>query len=138
MKTYAEKLKDPRWQRKRLEIMERDGFKCRICGDETTTLHVHHIRYLRGREPWEYREFYFVTLCENCHETEEREIKACGARSFTKTTKTVTTKTFVSNEPELTPEEMAEMNAEPSSEELDKFFASLKSFCDNISTPHSS
>ena len=29
MSDYVEKLKDPRWQRKRLEIMQRDGFRCR-------------------------------------------------------------------------------------------------------------
>ena len=26
MSDYAHKLKDPRWQKKRLEIMDRDGF----------------------------------------------------------------------------------------------------------------
>jgi len=26
--TYSEKLKDPRWQKKRLEILSRDNFTC--------------------------------------------------------------------------------------------------------------
>ena len=85
MKTYAEKLKDPRWQRKRLEIMQRDDFQCRVCGDERKTLHVHHIRYIKGREPWEYKDFYFVTLCEGCHRDEESDLKdKKPARAFTK------------------------------------------------------
>lgn len=28
--TYAEKLKDPRWQKKRLRILERDAFACHM------------------------------------------------------------------------------------------------------------
>lgn len=132
MKTYAEKLKDPRWQRKRLEIMERDGFKCRICGDETTTLHVHHVRYLRGREPWEYREFYFVTLCENCHETEEREIKACGKSPYTPRIRSVTTKTIVSNQIKFESQDDCDSpeNEKPNQEQLDAFFANLKNMLD--------
>lgn len=80
MKTYAEKLKDPRWQRKRLEILQRDDFTCRACGSRDNTLHVHHIRYFRGRNPWDYKEFYLVTLCEGCHEAEEAEIKAATCK----------------------------------------------------------
>jgi hypothetical protein len=38
--TYSEKLKDPRWQKKRLEVMKRDDFKCKLCNDETTTLQI--------------------------------------------------------------------------------------------------
>jgi len=66
--TYAEKLRDPRWQRLRLKIMERDGFACRRCGDTESTLHVHHGYYERGLEPWEYDQRTLHTLCENCHE----------------------------------------------------------------------
>lgn len=29
-KTYAEKLKDPRWQKRRLEIFERDDWTCQF------------------------------------------------------------------------------------------------------------
>jgi len=54
--TYSEKLKDPRWQRKRLEVMQRDDFTCRNCGAKDKTLHIHHVRYLKGFEPWEYKE----------------------------------------------------------------------------------
>jgi hypothetical protein len=63
--SYGEKLKDPRWQRKRLGILERDGWSCRICSDSETTLHVHHIEY--GGDPWDVPDNLLVTLCEHCH-----------------------------------------------------------------------
>lgn len=67
MTSYAEKLKDPRWQRKRLEILNRDEFTCLSCGDKQRTLHVHHGCYLRGRDPWDYPSELLFTLCESCH-----------------------------------------------------------------------
>lgn len=67
MITYSEKLKDPRWQRKRLEIMKRDEFTCRKCGDNETQLHVHHKQYINGNDPWEYDNKDLVTLCKDCH-----------------------------------------------------------------------
>lgn len=67
---YAKKFKDPRWQKKRLEILQRDEFTCKICGDAESTLHIHHRNYINGREPWEYPDDYLVTLCEKCHEAE--------------------------------------------------------------------
>ncbi len=63
---YSQKLKDPRWQKKRLEIMQRDGFKCTCCGDSTSTLNVNHLRY--SGDPWEAEDKYLETLCECCHD----------------------------------------------------------------------
>lgn len=65
--SYSEQLKDPRWQKKRLEILSRDKFACIYCGDGTETLHVHHWYYVSGRDPWEYPEWSMQTLCESCH-----------------------------------------------------------------------
>ncbi len=70
-KSYAEKLRDPRWQRKRLETMQRADFTCEWCGDKTTTLHVHHGYYARGYEPWDYEEDTLYCLCESCHQQAE-------------------------------------------------------------------
>jgi hypothetical protein len=69
MKTinYSEKLKDPRWQKKRLEIMQRDDFTCQFCQDKETTLNIHHKRYIAKKEPWEYNSESLITLCEDCH-----------------------------------------------------------------------
>jgi hypothetical protein len=67
---YSEILKDPRWQKKRLEIMSRDGFKCVNCEASDKTLHVHHLRYLKGKKPWEHGDENLQTLCVDCHATE--------------------------------------------------------------------
>lgn len=66
-KTYWEKLKDPRWQKKRLEIMQRDEFKCSRCNRGDVTLNVHHRIYRKKCEPWEYGDDDLTTLCQPCH-----------------------------------------------------------------------
>lgn len=63
---YFKKLQDPRWQKKRLEIMERDKFKCVICGDDKTELQVHHTGYEKG-DPWDTRQDWLATVCSDCH-----------------------------------------------------------------------
>lgn len=68
-KSYAEKLRDPRWQKKRLEIFKRDGFQCQMCFDRKETQTVHHKWYTKGLEPWEYEDDCYITLCEDCHES---------------------------------------------------------------------
>jgi len=50
-----------------LEILERDDWRCRECGDNERTLHVHHIFYIPKKEPWEINNGFLLTLCENCH-----------------------------------------------------------------------
>ena len=65
--SYSEKLRDPRWQKKRLCVMQRDGFACRDCGDEKSTLQVHHCHYEKGG-PWATDERFLLTLCGDCHE----------------------------------------------------------------------
>lgn len=63
--TYAEKLKNPLWQKKRLEILERDKWKCCFCDDTETNLQVHHLKY--SKNPWGASNDDLVTLCEHCH-----------------------------------------------------------------------
>ena len=65
--TYKEKLLDPRWQKKRLEILQRDNFSCCMCCDTKTTLHIHHLSYSSSRNPWDSEEWDMRTLCEACH-----------------------------------------------------------------------
>ena len=67
--SYAEKLKDPRWQRRRLEIFERDGWTCVRCLDTGNTLTVHHRDYTTA-EPWDEPAENLETLCEPCHKRE--------------------------------------------------------------------
>lgn len=73
--SYAEKLRDPRWQKKRLLVMERDAWCCQSCYDPETTLHVHHRIYLANTDPWEYPDSLLVTLCEDCHKFEHDNVK---------------------------------------------------------------
>lgn len=68
-KTYYEKLKDPRWQKKRLEVMEFNDFTCELCGDSEQTLNIHHKEYFKGLEPWEYEIGQLSCICETCHES---------------------------------------------------------------------
>jgi 5-methylcytosine-specific restriction endonuclease McrA len=67
---YTDKLKDQRWNQKRLEILRRDEYTCQYCGLKETELHVHHIVYQSGKEPWESLSADLLTLCEACHEAE--------------------------------------------------------------------
>lgn len=67
-RSYIELLRDPRWQKKRLLIMERDDWKCMECRTRDANLQVHHKRYVRGRMPWEHEDGDLVTLCHRCHE----------------------------------------------------------------------
>jgi hypothetical protein len=75
--TYAEKLKDPRWQKKRLEIFQRDKFRCMECFSDEKSLQVHHIAY-KGKEPWDTPNKLLITYCHECHQKEEDKLKAAG------------------------------------------------------------
>lgn len=71
MSGYSEKLKNRNWQKRRLEIMSRDGFCCRHCAvDNESMLVVHHLYYDDGKLPWQYPDSALITLCENCHNRE--------------------------------------------------------------------
>ncbi len=69
--TYAEKLKDPRWQKRRLEVMQKASFACECCYKEDETLHVHHVLYRKGAQPWEYADAELQCLCHKCHKIAE-------------------------------------------------------------------
>lgn len=70
--TYADKLKDVRWQKIRLNIFERDNWTCQAsdCKAQTNTLNVHHLEYIPGIEPWEYPLDMLTSLCDTCHKKE--------------------------------------------------------------------
>ncbi len=55
---------------KRTRILARDNYSCTKCGThegENVALHVHHLHYIYGLDPWEYKDSELVTLCEQCH-----------------------------------------------------------------------
>lgn len=59
----------------RLEVMQRDGFKCVHCEETKEMLNVHHSYYVAGRDPWDYPASTMITLCHKCHKgfTERQE-----------------------------------------------------------------
>jgi 5-methylcytosine-specific restriction endonuclease McrA len=63
--SYSEKLKDPRWQKKRLKILDRDNWCCTCCADNESELQVHHLKY--SGNPWEIEDELLTTLCVECH-----------------------------------------------------------------------
>lgn len=78
--SYLDKLKDPRWQKLRLRVFDRDGWKCRCCGSVAKTLHAHHPVYHPWSEgPWDYDEDTIVTLCAECHTDQHTNLKVCQA-----------------------------------------------------------
>lgn len=65
--SYTDQLKHPKWQRRRLEIMQRADFHCESCKSGEITLNVHHKLYRKGAMAWEYADNELQCLCENCH-----------------------------------------------------------------------
>lgn len=64
---------DPRWQRLRLEVMQRDNFACVACRDSESPLHVHHKEY--HGELWDTPIGRLQTLCDLCHKVLGRHPK---------------------------------------------------------------
>ena len=64
---FADQYKHPLWQKKRLEIFERDEFTCVNCGPSDRQLHVHHGYYEINKMLWEYDNDTMITVCEKCH-----------------------------------------------------------------------
>jgi 5-methylcytosine-specific restriction endonuclease McrA len=64
---YQQLLRDPRWQKKRLEIFARDHWTCQECRATTKELQVHHKWYVAGALPWAVPRQALVTLCVTCH-----------------------------------------------------------------------
>ena len=66
---YANQLRHPLWQKKRLEILSRDNFTCQTCSDTQNNLQVHHLSYCMVA--WETPNDELITLCESCHKKAE-------------------------------------------------------------------
>jgi hypothetical protein len=66
---YKEQIKHPKWQKKRLEILERDNFTCCDCTSCEKTLNVHHLKYEKNRFIWDYHNDDLITLCQDCHKS---------------------------------------------------------------------
>lgn len=77
---YGRKLNDVRWKAKCIQIKNRDKGRCKNCGS-TKFLNVHHRQYHfvlalnQFKNPWDYPEDVFVTLCNDCHMTGHKQYK---------------------------------------------------------------
>lgn len=65
---FKDQYKHPLWQKRRLDVLEKNGFECSCCGDSESQLHVHHRQYFKGRKVWEYADDELEVLCDSCHE----------------------------------------------------------------------
>lgn len=65
---YDQDSTELQWIFKSDNIRIRDNYTCRLCGAKNVPLEVHHIRYLSGREIWDYEDGDLVSLCNDCHE----------------------------------------------------------------------
>ncbi len=70
MSFYQKQLRDPRWQKRKGEILLRDNYTCTQCKATDKTLEVHHLEYLGNIAPWDYPDDMLTTLCEDCHDKE--------------------------------------------------------------------
>jgi hypothetical protein len=70
MTAYERALRDPRWQKRRLQVLDAAGWACEDCASTTKTLEVHHLVYIRAfkLKPWLYDDDLLMCLCEDCHE----------------------------------------------------------------------
>ena len=69
--TYAEKLRDVRWKRRRDDLLRRSNYTCCECGTPlisgTMDLQVHHVVYIAALDPWQYPDELLVVVCDWHH-----------------------------------------------------------------------
>lgn len=68
--------KSSAWEKKRLEILERDNYECQVCKEEggfapATT--VHHILHLENRPDLALDDDNLLSVCAACHNREHPE-----------------------------------------------------------------
>jgi 5-methylcytosine-specific restriction endonuclease McrA len=81
MTPYERYIAGPEWAKRRQRVLERDGYRCRLCnaGTDEARLEVHHRTYpeVLGTEPDE----DLITLCANpCHTYAEEARRARADR----------------------------------------------------------
>ena len=64
-KRYSDYMSSDEWRNTRMPILERDSYKCRICGSNAEE--VHHLTYAHFEKEF---DFELVSLCKHCHYTE--------------------------------------------------------------------
>ena len=83
MLSREEQYKHPHWQKKRLEIMRRDKWQCKCCGESNKSLHVHHLYYEKDCHIWDMDNEGLVTVCFDCHKLLHNDLyKLSGIIAF--------------------------------------------------------
>lgn len=77
---YKEYLNSPQWAKIRNKVLQRDDFKCSICGSYRG-LQVHHLNYNHFKNEENYLED-LMTVCNECHEKIENQKKEQDRRIF--------------------------------------------------------
>jgi 5-methylcytosine-specific restriction endonuclease McrA len=67
MLSYSEQMQHPLWIAKREQIFKRDNHSCKICGDSTHRIQVHHLCYFPDLLAWEYDDELMKTVCLKHH-----------------------------------------------------------------------
>lgn len=72
--TYAQRLKDPRWQKKRLELLNKAHWTCEECKavEPADGLQIYHVFYMLGKLPWEHDDRIMMVLCDGCHKRRQK------------------------------------------------------------------
>jgi hypothetical protein len=71
-------MKNKSWQKRRLEILNRDKWDCQnpYCEHLSDILEVHHKDYIPGHKIWEYPDDMLISLCSACHGKEQERTDA--------------------------------------------------------------
>ncbi len=72
---YSELLKRPEWKKFAEKVKKKVDWTCQKCGAVDKPLHAHHLKYVKGRLPWQYHLSLMQCLCETCHHAEYEEEK---------------------------------------------------------------
>ena len=69
--SYADKLRDVRWKRRRDDLLRQANYTCCECGQPlesgTMDLQVHHVVYITALDPWDYPDELLVVVCDWHH-----------------------------------------------------------------------
>jgi hypothetical protein len=75
-------MRHPKWQKRRLEVLDIFNFTCTQCRAGDLELHVHHKIYRTGAKPWEYDDIELTVICKPCHEKETERVRAIREAFF--------------------------------------------------------
>jgi len=64
--SYAELLRRPEWQWKRLERLKGADFQCEECKEFSRNLRLDIRRHIPGTKPWDYEYDDYICVCEEC------------------------------------------------------------------------